>query len=204
MDNANSMPIQKISDSKKTKKWFEDCVKAGYNIAISSRNSNRKTDKELQLLYNLYDGIIDEGDLKKHFDIMGINGKMPMKFQHYPSAAPRIDVLIGESIERPFEYTIAAVNEEAVFSKYNQQVTKAGELINRLIEEGADKASMQKQLRRFVQTPFVSVEEEQMSNLVLAVEYDNDINDVKQELMKDILVAGGCIGHVEVVGYMVS
>ena len=55
------LPRQKLSITKKDKKWREECVEAFINLSNSGAGYSQKKD-DLNILYDYYNGVIDEGD----------------------------------------------------------------------------------------------------------------------------------------------
>ena len=59
----DKIPRQKMPISKKTKKWGEECVEAFIDLSDSGSGYSQRKD-ELKILYDYYNGIIDEADYK--------------------------------------------------------------------------------------------------------------------------------------------
>ena len=98
MSTYESIPRQKLSARKKTKKWREDCVEAfinlsnlgGYHGGYSSRRD------QLQRLYDFYNGEIADEDYNYVLKPYGKTRKnFPSKLRNYPIIKPIIDLLMG-------------------------------------------------------------------------------------------------------------
>ena len=124
MGTYKNIPRQKLSISKKTKEWKEECVEA--YIGISSlgsfgiSSSARKED--LQKLYDLYNGVIASSDYNSVLKPYGKTRKnFPAEMRNYPIIKPIIDLLLGEKSKRPFNYTVSVVNADAVSIKEQEK-----------------------------------------------------------------------------------
>jgi len=114
MEN-NGIPKQKISASKKTTKWAENCVKAfidlkdKYAYNISGRRS------EIKKLYDFYNGHIDKIDYNYVLKPYGKSrSNFPSKLRNYPIIKPVVDLLLGEKSKRPLNYSVIVTNSDSV------------------------------------------------------------------------------------------
>lgn len=113
-----SFPAQKKTLAQKTDEWGEDCMKAAIDIADSDTSKIRKTKREKQINYDLVNGFIDESDIEKAFNPMGIRGvNFPAKIQNYPIEISKLNVLKGEESRRRFDWRIRSVNEDVISQK---------------------------------------------------------------------------------------
>jgi len=119
---GENIPQQKLALSKKTKEWRESCVKAFINL---SDNGSSKRGDSLKLLYDYYNGAIEDSDYDYVLKPYGKSRKnFPSKMRNYPIIKPIIDLLLGEKSKRPLNYTVTVQNADAVSEKENakQQV----------------------------------------------------------------------------------
>lgn len=65
--------------------------------------------------YNLLNGILDQTDIEDTLNPLGIRGtNITTALQDYSKIKPKIDLLVGESVKRPFEFVIRAVNPTTI------------------------------------------------------------------------------------------
>ncbi len=122
MDNTSyrkgHFPPQKLPLSKKTKKWYCDCIEAGEQLSYISDARIRASWQNKKANYDLANDKLDINDVKRVTNPYNIDGlTMPAKMQNYPIALPKIDLLVGEEMKRRFDYRVRVVNEDAVTSK---------------------------------------------------------------------------------------
>ena len=115
----DKIPRQKLSITKKDKKWGEQCVSAFIDLSNSgSSQSGKKND--LKILYDYYNGVIDETDYNYVLKPYGKNRKnFPSQMRNYPIIKPIIDLLLGEKSKRPLNYTVTVQNADTISTKEN-------------------------------------------------------------------------------------
>tara|TARA_R110002020_G_scaffold14102_2_gene50240 strand:+ start:298 stop:2604 length:2307 start_codon:yes stop_codon:yes gene_type:complete len=115
----DKIPRQKLSITKKNKKWGEECVEAFINLSNSGTSHSHKKD-ELKILYDYYNGVIDEGDYNYVLKPYGKSRKnFPSEMRNYPIIKPIIDLLLGEKSKRPLNYTVTVQNSDSISIKEN-------------------------------------------------------------------------------------
>ena len=124
----DKIPRQKLSITKKNKEWREACVEAFIDLSDSGTGySQRRSD--LKILYDYYNGVIDESDYKYVLKPYGKSRKnFPSEMRNYPIIKPIIDLLLGEKSKRPLNYTVTVQNSDSINQKeeaLNQQVFQA-------------------------------------------------------------------------------
>ena len=97
-------PSQKKSQGAKTKQWKMDCIDGAETLAIYRDEGIRKSFRNKRINYDLYSNILDEDDVKKIVDPLGLNNTYtPAKMQNYPIINPKVDLLCGEETKRRFD-----------------------------------------------------------------------------------------------------
>lgn len=114
-----SLPRQKISESSKDKKWREQCVEAISNMGRDVV-SNGRTSKDIkQINYDLVNSIFKEEDFNHVLNPYGVDniGNQPAQLHDYNIISNKINLLKGEEISRPFNWTVMSINGDAVSEK---------------------------------------------------------------------------------------
>ncbi len=68
----------------------------------------------MQINYNLYNNIIDLDDFKYITNPYGLEEEFPARFNNYNIITPKLKLLEGEEIKRPFNIRLVAINADAV------------------------------------------------------------------------------------------
>ena len=113
----DKIPRQKLPNSKKTKKWGEECVEAFVDLSGQGVGPHaRKSD--LKILYDYYNGVIEESDYDYVLKPYGKSRKnFPSEMRNYPIIKPIIDLLLGEKSKRPLNYTVTVQNADSISQK---------------------------------------------------------------------------------------
>jgi len=130
-------PQQNIPDKDKTEEWHIDCIRAimthhrGYTSFIDSR----KKDHENYLIVN---GELDAKQYKYVTDMYGMTS--PARFVNFPMILPKLDLLAGELISQPLQYTVNVINRNAIRKKNEEKITLAAEVVLRPIRREIEQA----------------------------------------------------------------
>ena len=218
MPNKSTLyfPPQKLSFTKKTKSWGEDCIKAGEDLAIFKHTGIRESYKNKLINYNLANDILDTTDLERVCNPMGIKqAKFPATMQNYPIANPKIDLLVGEERKRRFDWHARVINDDAISDK---ETAKADEVKNFLqnkiqeiqkaetvnIEQIQDPKQKQEatqkmeaeigeelqKLQKYLQYEFQDLRERMASHTLNYLYKSLDLQDMFSRGFEDALIAG--------------
>jgi hypothetical protein len=139
-------PAQKKSMASKTKKWRKECVNGGEAAAIWRNEGLRQAYRTKRVNYDLYSDILDQKDIEKICNPLGVVGlNAPAKMQNYPICNPKIDLLVGESIRRKFDWKVRVTNPDAISAKEEEQ--KAA-LINLITSHIVDPEKSEDQIKQ--------------------------------------------------------
>lgn len=139
-NGSYNYPKQKLPRSKKDEKWGRQCI--DWVINSASINSY-KNFHELKANYDLYNGIISKEDFRYVTEPYGIDQEFPAKLHNYNIITPKLNLLAGEEIKRPFNFRVAAVNADSVSQLQERRKELLlqyceSELINEMINAGVN------------------------------------------------------------------
>jgi len=128
-------PRQNIPESKKDEDWHRDCV--DYFLKqqqVETFVSNKTKDYENYLIAS---GEFNKDQFKYITDMYGMTA--PARLVNYPLIQNKLDLLAGELITQPLQYTVNVINRNAIRRKTEELVAIAAETIlkpeRRKIEE---------------------------------------------------------------------
>lgn len=113
-----SFPRQKLARSKKDEDWGKENI--DYIIRLTqagrgaSTNGNRNSFERMRINYDLYNNIINKEDFNYVTNPYGVNEEFPARMENYNIITPKLKLLEGEEIKRPFNFRVVAVNSDAV------------------------------------------------------------------------------------------
>src|SRR5690606_38569632 len=109
------LPRQRLSYSQKTKKWRKDNVDYAdqhsyYHSDLVRQNTHNKI-----VNFNLYNGYVDVRDINRTLNPFGMEASfVPDNIPHHPIIVPKVDLLVGEEINRKFDYSAIITNPDAI------------------------------------------------------------------------------------------
>jgi len=149
--NLNGFPSQKKTKSQKTKAWAKQCVDSADNNTALHHEGVRKSRKNKLINLNLYNGILDRSDLELTINPSKLEGSfIPDSIPHYPIAAPKIDLLVGEEYNRRFDYKVVVTNPDAISKKEEEKKNKWLEKLQEIVMSGdLDEKQMEAKSQEF-------------------------------------------------------
>ena len=107
-------PAQKIPSKSKNYEWGKACLDyiAGMSEVVPAGNDVTSYE-EMQTLYDLYNSIFDEKDLKYVTDPFKQDDGFPASPQNFNIIRPKVDLLIGEETKLPFRFRVIRTSQNA-------------------------------------------------------------------------------------------
>lgn len=114
-------PPQKLSYSRKTKKWRINNIEYADNYSFYNNERVRSSLRNKVINLNLYNGIVDPRDMNK---VLNPNNQqasfIPKEIPHHPIMISKINLLVGEEMKRIFEPKILVSNNDAISEKQEE------------------------------------------------------------------------------------
>ena len=145
-------PSQKKSFNAKDKQWFKNCIDAAEGLAIHRNDGLRVSHRNKRINYDLYSDILDQSDVERICNPLGVIGlEAPAKIQNYPVCNPKIDLLVGESTKRRFDWKVRVLNDEAISQKEEALKQRFAEMLASHLEPNVPDNQKVEDLRAFNQ-----------------------------------------------------
>ena len=143
-----SLPRQRLAYSRKNKKWRKDTLDHADKYSFYHNDKVRASLKNKLSNLNLYNGYVDRNDIQKVLNPFGIDASyVPENIPHHPIMVPKIDLLVGEEINRKLEYTAVVTNPDAISQKEKDKKQFVKDSIVQLIQStNANEEEIQKKL----------------------------------------------------------
>lgn len=132
MNNASSLPIQKLPLSKKTKEWKEANIK----YFIGKYKSDLTKYDEIKICEDLYHSIYDENDLQYVTNPYKVKDGFPASPHNFNIIKPKIDLLVGELSKRPDSFKVFHTSEDAISKIQQKKVQSLKDYISSYIMQG--------------------------------------------------------------------
>ena len=168
---AYIFPQQKLSYSKKKSsdfKWAKDVldqIERYANEGYDGRPENLRK----KVNYDLFNGKLDRDDFEYVCKPYGMDvGEMPAELRHYDIISPKLRVLFGEEVKRPFNFRVVTTNSEAISEKEREKARLLKDYVYQTImqrvqqeaqtelaasapQESQDPQQMQQQMQQAIQ-----------------------------------------------------
>ena len=201
-----NFPSQKLPESKKTQKWFMECIDYAEDILMSDHDLRAHFSKK-QTNYNLRANRINVKDFKRFINPDNLDlEKLPAQFQHVGIENSKINLLLGEYSKRRKEYRayISANDQEGVSRKEKALKAQIDQIVMGLIQGTAkSQEEIEKELRAFQNYAKYDFQDvaEITANKILKREYkEQDFDFLFLRTFEDLLVAGEQIVYCGVLG----
>lgn len=140
-------PRQRLPFSKKTKKWRKENVEYGDNFSFYHNDLVRSNIENKIINLQLWNGVVDIRDIQKVLNPFKIDASyIPDNIPHHPIVVPKIELLIGEEINRNTEYTAIITNPNAISSKEEVKKQYLIQSLARLIKDSKDEEDLKRQI----------------------------------------------------------
>ena len=114
-NGMKGFPPQRLSYSKKNKKWRAACVNFGDDHSLLHYHLTRKSVFAMKINYDLLHGKIHMNDLKLQLNPFDLDASfIPDTIQHYPTINSKLEVLHGEESKRLFDFRVVVTNPNAI------------------------------------------------------------------------------------------
>ena len=168
---VNTFPAQRIPNSRKTKKWREDCVRFAENMSVFGSSTVRKSKQNIVRNYRLFGGKLDMSDVEKILNPEGMDyGVETQKIQHYPVMNAKIDLLLGEERNTIIEDRAVVTNPSSISEIEKGRI----EEIKRRLQEEITSTSQNEQ-------------EVQMRLQEMELTFNYDYQDIREKNVNDLL-----------------
>lgn len=115
MQTVQNLPKQRIAMSKKTKEWGKANIDEIEGIISTESYNGRSSKYKKQINYDLANGKLNREDFEYVTNPYGFNeSDFPAELQHYDIISPKLSLLLGEEMKRPFNFRVISTNADAV------------------------------------------------------------------------------------------
>jgi hypothetical protein len=137
------LPPQKKAYKQKNKEWRKACLNAlDTGLSYQYNLGTRRTIKSKIICQDLYEGKLNIPDMIKVINPSNtIADFVPNDIQHQPILVPKIDLLVGEELKRPFDWTVMVGDSTGISMKVQDKRAIIDKKVTELISQ--DKAEDQ-------------------------------------------------------------
>lgn len=197
-------PSQKKTRVQKTKKWAKQCIDSVDNGNMHDEYGVRNTKKEKYISYQLYNGVVDKRDMEATINPTNLVASyVPEELVHYPIAAPKIDLLVGEESRRRFDFRVVVTNPDAISEKEEKLTEMWKNKIIEIVEsKSTSKEEVEQNLKKYesyLKQSWQDIKEKTANNILRHYYNEYNMPLIFNEGFKDVLLAGEEIYQVDVI-----
>lgn len=199
----SKLPKQRKTYSSKNKKWRKQNLDYADKYSFYNNEVVRNTLKNRIINLNLYNGRVSPEDMANTLNPHGLVATfMNENIPHKPVIVPKIDILVGEEINRKFDWFATLTNPDSISLKEKDKAKAVRKRLNSIMQENLDKDELEQEMRsldRFLRYDWQDMRE-RMANQLLKHYYAEQNFDRKfNEGFKEALIMGEEIYRCNVV-----
>ena len=144
------LPRQRVSRSQKGKKWARTCIDELEKITYGDVNYNGRSSRvKKQVNYDLFNGKLNQGDFSYVLNPFGVEeSNFPAQMQHYDIISPKIQLLMGEEIKRPFNFKVVSHDPDAISKLEEKKKEMLLEYLYSVVVSPQEAAEQQAQMQQ--------------------------------------------------------
>ena len=196
-------PRQRLPYSKKTKSWRKDNVDAADKFSFYHNEVVRQTLKNKIINLNLYNGIVDIRDLHNTVNPHQIDASfIPDNIPHHPVMNAKVDLLIGEEINRRFDYKVLVTNHDAIFTKEEELKKELKQKMISYFERNYSKEELEekyKELEDFLKYDYQDIRERLATQILQHYSSEQNFKRTFNNGFKDALIMAEEIYQIDIV-----
>jgi hypothetical protein len=148
------LPRQKLPRSKKGKKWARTCIDELEKITYGDIQYNGRSSRyKKQINYDLFNGKLDQNDFQYVLNPFGFNeAEFPATMQHYDIISPKLQLLIGEEIKRPFNFRVVSHDPDAISKLEEKKKEMLMQYLYQVVVSPEEEQAQQQELQQLQQT----------------------------------------------------
>lgn len=201
----SNFPVQTKAFSEKDEDWFKDCIEAAIDYISLDYHGIRTNFWNKVRNYNLANDIFDfEGIRKQLVPLYAKDSKYPVELQHYPIAIQKVDLLVGEELNRPFNFTARVTNDDAITEKEEAIDKMLDEFfIKQLQEKSQSQEEFKKALEEkvhYINTSYQDKREKLANQLLTYYYHFHNMKEMFNRGFYDLLIASEEIYRIDILG----
>lgn len=203
MQTTHTFPQQKLSFSRKNKKWRQSVVDWADKKSYIWNEGVRKSYYNKKINYDLWNGIVHTQDMRYYLNPYNHQSEsIPDNIQHYSIINDLLGVLIGEEYNKKFDFFVRVSNMDAISSKEDKIKEMIMQRMQSLMASNLPPEKQQEELKKvakYFKYEYQDIREIRANNLVNHYLSELDFKIKVNEGFKDALIVGEEIYQFDIV-----
>lgn len=198
-------PPQQLSYNRKNKAWRKRCVDFGDDHSLLHHHLARKSVIDMKINYDLLNGKLHVEDLKLYLNPFGLDASfIPDSIQHYPIINSKLNVLLGEEMDRVFDYRVVVTNPNAVSEIEEEKNVEINQKLLQLVSDDSKSDDEYKKesedLSDYFQYQWQDKREQRANMLLNHYVKELDVEQLLHKGFQDALTVGEEAYQIDIVG----
>lgn len=198
-----TQPRQRLAYKQKTKDWRKDNVDYGSTHSFYNNSEIRASLQNKITNLNLYNGIVNVRDMMRIVNPSGEDASyIPDNIPHQPIIVPKIDLLVGEELNRPFDYNFIVTDSESITRKMEDKKSEYRQNIAEFLQANYSDEELQQKMQELDKHMRYTWKDmrEKMANQIIKYYYTKERFAEKfSKGFKDALIFGEEVYLIDVV-----
>lgn len=198
------LPDQMVSDEvKATDDWQKQNIDAFENIIMFENRQLRPTLYNKFNNYNLKRNVINQADFERILDPHGLGlNTFPARLEHMGFGNAKIDLLVGEHMNRRFDWRVSLSNndESGISAKEQRMQDRVREELVQMLQSNMPEEEAQKRLQRlsdYMNYEWQDIAESGAQKILKYYYKQQDLDTIFNRAFEDALIAGEQIVFTE-------
>lgn len=197
-------PRQRLSFKRKNDKWRKENIDLAERLSLYHNAGVRQSINNRIRNSLLYSGHPSPQDMALSLNPNEVSADyVPKAVPHHPIMSPKIDVLLGEEINRNFDYSFTVISPDAISDKEESKRRTITESVVEMVQSNASPEEVEVgmgRLQKYLRYTWQD-SRERMVNLLMNYYYEYEEFDSKfNQGFKDVLLHGEEIYSCDIVG----
>lgn len=192
MTVISKLPRQKLAYKQKNKQWRINNISHADKYSFYNNEKIRQTVQNRVINLNLYNGIVSPYDMMTTLNPQQIDAEFITKvIPHKPIMVPKIDVLVGEEINRPFDWFFTVTNKDAISKKEEEKSAIIKQQLIELVQKNLSEEEATKEFEKnakYLKYNFQDSRERMVNHLMKHYYEELDFADKFNAGFKDALI----------------
>jgi len=196
-----ALPVQRLPFSKKNDTWKKDVINFYERLSYSSVASNRTTNYNKKINYDLLNGRFNKADLEYVCNPLGLKegeNDFPATLQHYDVVSPPLNLLMGEETKRNDNCIVISSSTNDINRKQKNLKQKIVTLLQQKLQAEIDPSTVDpnqplptpEEILKYEKHNVSDLIESQANKILKHLKKELNTKEVFKRGWKDALIAG--------------
>ena len=193
-----NLPPQRKPYKSKDKQWRRDCINVLDTATSMYTNENTRRRVANKIInQELYEGKLNIPDMVQMINPYNVTAEtIPTNITHHPIVVPKIDLLVGEEVKTPFDWSVIIGDRDGISQKQENRKEIVNKKIEELLKKDASEEELQAEFKRFaiyLKYEWKDIREVRATKLLKHYYRALEVKEKLNEAFKDALIHGEAI-----------